>query len=162
MKDILPDKIVAQVTCEEIPIEGLLLRVALSMEFKNSYTIIFGPTNKIGIAEVSKQIINEEIVKENSLSSQNHVAFPDYFTKKIYVHIMPTNELKMAIEGYEFYKDFIHFPANYKQNLEDSIKTMECLGNKTLELKSWAIPQIVEVIARTKWRASWLKWLYDN
>ena len=157
MKDILPDKIVAQVTCEEIPIEALLLQAALSIEFKNSYSIIFGPTYKIGIAEVSKQTINEEIVEKNSLSSQNHVAFPDYFTRKIYVHRMPANELKMAIEGYEFYKDFIDFPASYKKNLEDSIKTMECLGNKTLELKSWAIPQIVEVIARTKWCASWLK-----
>jgi hypothetical protein len=139
MKDALPDKLFAKVTCKENPIEGLLLQAALSMEFKDSYKVIFGPTNNIGIAEVSKQIINEEIIKEDSSSAQNH------------------NELKMAIEGYEFYKDFIDFPANYKKNLEESIKTLECLGNKILELESWAIPKTVEVIARPKWRASWLK-----
>lgn len=124
IKNNLPSKISCVVTRSGEPVEGLMLVAIFEVERKNAYSIVFGPTNSFGVAEITKDCILSDANKQLEFSMMDYAPLEECFTGGISVSFMNANEIKTALEAYSRFCKYYSYPANYEKNLKLSLEAV--------------------------------------
>lgn len=133
-KNKLPSKISCIATCSGEPAEGLILVAILGVERKNAYSIVFGPTNNIGLAEITKDCILCDANKQLEFSMMDYEPLEGCFTGKISVSFMNANEIKSALDAYSCFYKYYPYPVNYEKNLKLSMDSIIKIDNRKIEI----------------------------
>jgi len=130
----IPDRLSAVVSADGKPLEGLLIMLSLEMTSKNTFHIVFGPTDKKGRVEVSWREIESEAARSRKMFSLDYDGLSS-FNGKIIVAPMAQDQLKSALGAYDIYHEFSDYPSSYREKLETARKILDRLGPKLLAVK---------------------------
>lgn len=133
-KNKLPSKISCLITCSGEPAEGLMLVAILGVEKKNAYSIVFGPTNNIGVAEITKDCILSDANKQLEFAMMDYEPLERCFTGEISVSFMNANEIKTALEAYSRFYKYYSYSANYEKNLKLSLESITKIDDRKKEI----------------------------
>ena len=130
----LPDKIQCQVTVYNKPKEGILLKATFGVISKNSYSFIFGPTDKHGLASLHKSTVVHEAGKQLELAFMDYHPIESAFSGEISVHPMSEDDIKRALEGAKIFRDVFPFKEGYELMLQTALKK-PLLRNLAIDIK---------------------------
>lgn len=135
----LPNKLRCKVSYSGKPMQGLMIIAIFSVKRKNAYSIVFGPTNSSGMAEVTKEFILGDAQEQLEFAMMDYEPLEGSFTGEIAVSIMHANEIKNALKAYTSYHEFYSYPANYEYNLQLSLKLLEKINPANLLIDTYFI-----------------------
>src|SRR5438128_2455374 len=130
----IPEQLSVVSLADGKPSQGLLIMLSLEMSKKNSFNIVFGPSDKDGKIQISKKEIEREV-------ERNIGAFPmDYedlsrFQGTMTVCAMTLDQVNSAIAAYNTYREATGYSSEYRDKLEAARSTLSRLTPKRLDVK---------------------------
>ncbi len=111
-----------------------MLVANLGTEKKNSYSIVFGPTNNMGVAEITDDSILNDANKQFEFAIMDYEPLEEFFTGEISISFMDISEIRTALQAYSRFCKYYSYPENYKKNLTISLEAISRLDTRKIEI----------------------------
>ena len=111
----------------------------LGVERKNAYSIVFGPTNNFGVAEITKDCILSDANKQLEFAMMDYEPLEGCFTGEIRVSCMNADEIKTALESYSRFYKYYSYPVNYEINLKLSLESITKIDDRKLKIDTQVV-----------------------
>jgi len=118
-----PEQLVFELsTTVHLPITGVFISLLAKTDYKNSFSFLFGPSDREGKIAISW----EEIVKRANETAQfwimDYGSFEKTFIGELEVGFADEGRLKRALKAYSDYNGAFSFPPGYEVNVRRAMQ----------------------------------------
>ena len=130
----LPQKLRVHISSDGEPLPGMLALVTIETNFKNSFTVVIGPTDEGGNASLSREEMLEQTKSDQELFLMDYGDPEASATGRIVIRLMLLQDIERALEGYEQFHFHVRYPEGYKDNLNRAARLLEQLDDRPRSL----------------------------
>lgn len=123
-ENILPKRIDCTLEHEGKPVADLMLLAEFTTVRKNSYSIVFGPSNQQGRAAITYEEIQRQADSQLKLALMDFDPIDKAFSGSISVKVMNYNDIQNAIRAYDLFKSVGWYPDQYHEHLEKASRIL--------------------------------------
>lgn len=145
----LPNTIKIRTLGNGIPISNMFVRLTIKTNYKNSFDLIFGPSNSTGTITVTSDDIIREAEKDRRLFIMDYGDPVENFSGEIEITPLNQENLSKARAAYNMFKEHSSYPKNYEANLGRSIQAIDGKNIKTLSVEIVYDDKDINIVGRT-------------
>jgi hypothetical protein len=134
-ESILPERIDCTLALEKRPVTGLMLLAEFTTVRKNSYGIVFGPSDQEGQASLTYEELKRRADSQLELGLMDFDPIDKAFSGEISVKVMNYDDIQKAIIAYDLFESVGCFPANYRENLERSLQILQQIDATAVKIE---------------------------
>jgi len=136
-----PEQLVFELnTADHLPIMGMFILLRAKTDYKNSFSFLFGPSDREGNILISWK----EMVKQANETAQFWIMdfgnFEKTFIGELEVGFADEERLKRALKAYCEYKDSFAFPPGYEENLRRAMEIARGLAGTQIKCNHQFVP----------------------
>jgi hypothetical protein len=130
----LPQKLRVHISTDGEPVPGMLALATIETNFKSPFTVVIGPTDAGGNADVSREEMLEQAESDRQLFVMDYGDPELSATGRIAIRLMLLPEIERALQAYELFHGHVRYPEGYKDNLDRAAGLLEQLNDRPLSL----------------------------
>jgi hypothetical protein len=96
--------------------QGLFAMLTFAMARKNSFDLLFGPSNEAGEIEITREQVLEEARKSMELFVMDYADIESYWTGKLRVTPMNRDAVQRSLSAYRLFRKY-EYPPGYEDKL---------------------------------------------
>lgn len=112
----IPARIKVAIAAGERHIPGIFVMLKFIMHRKNHFGLLFGPTDREGELEVTREQVLEEAHKSMELFLMDYADIDKFWTGKLEVTPLNRSAVEGALSAYRLFRRY-EYPQQYEENL---------------------------------------------
>jgi len=136
----LPQTIDCWVTDRQRPVAGVMLRAEFTTLRKNSYVIVFGPTDTGGHAVLDRPTTLRQAASQMALALMDFDPLEEVFAGDVDVTIMRDSDVEGALRAHDLFGAVAQFSSHYAEDLKASLVSLRRVAGRALNIRVTANP----------------------
>ncbi len=135
MASIIPNRIEFQIHADGKPIKGLLCLLTAETNYKNSFSLVVGPSNSDGLMSVTKEDILAKANEDARMFLMDYGDPLECITGSFTAIPMNLSKLNAAKNAYKSFRKSYHYPSRYIESIENAIQLLSKSSFSELSIK---------------------------